>query len=76
LSNQNGKVGLQNYLTISGKLSIKNYLKQNALDYRRLLTIENNLKVKKKVYYVENKHNFPSPQKLFGVCVETNMPKN
>ena len=27
------------------------------------LTIENNLKVEKKVHYFENKQNFPSPQK-------------
>ena len=55
---------------------ITNYLKQNALDYRRHLTIENNLKVEKKVYYFENKHNSPSPQKTFGLRVETNTPKN
>jgi len=40
------------------------------------LTIENKLKVEKKVYYFENKHNFPCPQKMFGVRVETNIPKN
>jgi len=35
------------------------------------------LKVKKKVYYFENTHNFPShPKKDFGVRGETNMPKN
>jgi len=33
------------YPPISGKLSITNYLKQNAIDYRRHMTIENNLKV-------------------------------
>jgi len=76
LSSQYGKICLQKHLPISGKLSITNYLKQNALDYRRHLTIENNLKVEKKVYSFENKHNFPSPQKTFGVRVETNIPKN
>jgi len=50
-------------------------LKQNAVDYRNHLTIENNLKVEKKVYYFENKHNFPSPHKTLGVCVEANIPK-
>ena len=33
LSIQNGEICLQKYLPISGKLSITNYLKQNALDY-------------------------------------------
>jgi len=32
--------------------------------------------VEKKVYYFENKHNFPSPQKNVWVRVETYMPKN
>jgi len=32
-------------LPISGKLSITNYLKQNAVDYRSHPTIEKNLKV-------------------------------
>jgi len=36
-------------------------LKQNTVDYRNHLTIENNLKVEKKLYYFENKYNFPSP---------------
>jgi len=51
----------KNYLPISGKLSITKNLKQNAVDYRNHLTMENNLKVEKKVYYFENKHNIPSP---------------
>jgi len=38
-------------------------LKQTAVDYRNRLTIENNLKVEKKVCCFENKHNFPSAQK-------------
>jgi len=59
---------------ISGKLSITNYSKQNAINYH--LTIENNLNVEKKVYYFESKHNFPSPKKTLGVCVETNIPNN
>jgi len=35
------------------------------------------LKVEKKIYYFENKHNFPPP-KVHGVGlrVETNIPKN
>jgi len=36
-------------------------LKQNAVDYQNHWTIENNLKVEKKLYYFENKHNFSSP---------------
>ena len=61
-SSQNGEICLHKYLPISGKRSITNFLTQNAVDYRSHLTIENNLKVGiKKVYYFENKHNFPSP---------------
>ena len=60
--------------------SVANYqsqkMKQNAVDYRNHLTIENNLKVEKKVYYFENKHNFPFSHKTLGVCVEANTPKN
>jgi len=63
LSSQNGEICLQKYLPINGKLSITNYLTQNAVDYGSHLAIENNLKVEKKVYYFENKHNFPSPTK-------------
>jgi len=63
LSSQNGEICSQKYLPISGKLSITKYLQQNAVDYRSHLTIENNLKIGKKVYYFENKHNFPSPEK-------------
>jgi len=48
---------------ISGKLLITNYLKQNSVGDRSHLTIENNLKVEKKVYYFENKYNFPSSLK-------------
>jgi len=70
------KICLLNYLPICGNLSITKNLKQNAVDYRNQLTIENNLKVEKMVYYFENKHNFPSPHKRLGVCVETNIPKN
>jgi len=40
------------------------------------LTIEITSKVEKKIYYFENKHNFSSPQKMLGVRVETNIPKN
>jgi len=63
LSSQNGEICLQKYVPISGKLSITKYLQQNAVDYISHLTIENNLKIGKEVYYFENKHNFPSPQK-------------
>jgi len=76
LSSQNGKICLQKYLPIGCKLSITNYLKQNAVNYRSHLTIENNLNVEKKVYYFESKHNFPFPKKTRGVCIETNIPKN
>jgi len=40
------------------------------------MTIENNVKVEKKVYYFENRHNFYSPQKNAWVRVETNIPQN
>ena len=63
LSSQNDEICLQKYLPISGKLSITNYLKQNTVDYQSHLTIENNLKVEKKVYYFENRHNFHYPPK-------------
>jgi len=67
LSSQNGQICLQKYLPISGKLSITNYLKQNAVHYRSRLTVENNLKVEEKVYYFENKQNFPStPKNAWG----------
>jgi len=36
---------MQKYLPITGKLSITNYLKQNAIDYQNHLTIQNILKV-------------------------------
>jgi len=39
LSTQNGETCLQKYLPISGNLSISNYLKQNAIDYKSHLTI-------------------------------------
>ena len=55
LSSQNSEICLQKYLPISSKLSITNNLKQNAVDYRNHFTIENNLKVEKKVCYFENK---------------------
>ena len=55
LSSQNGEISLQKYLPISGKLSVTNYLKQSALDYRRHLTIENNMKVEKRYIIVFRK---------------------
>jgi len=52
-------------MPISGKLSITNCLKQNALDYRRHLIIENNVKVEKQVRYIISKTSttFPPPEK-------------
>ena len=67
LSSQNGETCLQKYLPISGKLSITNNLKQNAVDYRNHFTLEDNLKIKKKVCYFENKHNSSPPLKTLGV---------
>jgi len=55
--------------------SITNYLKQNAVDYRSHLTIENNWKAEK-VYYFENKHSFSHAKKTLGIRVGTNIPKN
>jgi len=66
LFSQNEEIYLQKYLPISGKLSITNYLKQNAVDYGSHLTIENNLNVEKRYNTSENKHKFPSPQKRLG----------
>jgi len=63
LSSQNDEICLQKYPPIGRKLSITSYLKQNAADYRSHMTIENNLKVEKKVYYFENRHNFHFPPK-------------
>ena len=41
------------------------------------MTIENNVKVEKTVYYFENKYNFSlPPQKNAWVRAETNIPKN
>ena len=48
LSSQNGELFLHKYLPITSKLSITNYLKENAVDYRSYLTIENDLKVEKR----------------------------
>jgi len=66
LSSQNGEICLQNYLPISGKLSITNNLKQNAVDYRNHLAIENNFKVEKKIYYLKTSTTFPPPKKRLG----------
>jgi len=57
---------LQKYLPIGGKLSITSYLKQNAADYRSHMTIENNSKVEKKVYYFENSTTFTLRQKTLA----------
>jgi len=67
MSSQNGEICLQKYLPTSGKLSITNNFKQKAVDYRNHFTIENNLKIEKKVCYFENKHNFSPPLKTLGV---------
>jgi len=68
---------LQKYLPISGKLSITNYLKQNAVDYRSHLIIENNLKVEKKgILFLKQAQISLPPKKSLGVRVETNVPKN
>jgi len=55
--------------------TITNYLKQNAVDYRSHLTIDNNLKVEEKVCYLENKRNFPH-KKTVGVRAERNIWRN
>jgi len=64
LSSQNGEICLQKYLPFSGKLSITNYLKQNAADYQSHLTIENNLKVEK--MYIISKTSTTFPKKRLG----------
>jgi len=76
LSSQNGETCLQEYLPISGKLSITKYLQQNAVDYRSHLTIENDLKIGKR--YIISKTSITSlpPKKTLGVRAETNIPKN
>jgi len=63
LSSQNGEICLQKYLPISGKLSITKYLQQNAVDYRSHLTLENNLKIGKKVFISKTSITFPPPEK-------------
>jgi len=75
LSGQNGEICLQKYLPISGKLSITNYLKQNAVDYRSHVTIENNVKVEKRYIISKTSTTFPPPHKTLGVHVKTNIPK-
>ena len=76
LSSQNDEICLQKYLSISGKLSITNYLKQNAVDYRSHLTIENNLKVEKRYIISKIGTTFTPPKKTHRVRAETNIPKN
>jgi len=69
LSSQNDEISLQKYLPISGKLLITNNLKQNDVDHRSHLTVENNLKVEKKVYYCISKTSTtlrPTKQKRLG----------
>jgi len=43
----------------AAKVSITNYLKQNAFDYQRHLAIENQLKVERKVFRKTSKTLFP-----------------
>jgi len=74
LSSQTGEICLQKYLPISGKLLITNYLKQNAVDYRSHLTIEDNLQVEKRYIISNTSTTFPNPKKTLRVRVETNTP--
>jgi len=77
LSSKNFEICLQKYLSISGKLSIANYLNKMLLICQSHLTTNNNLKIKKNVYYFENKHNVPySTKKTLEVRVETNITKH
>ena len=76
LSSQSGEICLQKYLPISGKLSITSYLKQNAVDCRSHLTMENNLKVEKGILFRKQAQLSLLKKQTFGVRVETNMPKN
>jgi len=75
-SSQNDEICLQKYLPISGKLSITKYLKQNDVEYRSHLTIENNVKVENRYITSKRSTTFLSPQKMLGVRVETNISKN
>jgi len=64
LSAQNGEICLQKYPPTSGKVSITNYLKQNAFDYQAHLPIENKLR------NFENKHNYPPRKKRMGTSID------
>ena len=66
LSSQNDEICLHKYLPIGGKLSITSYLKQNAADYRSHMTIENNLKVKKRYIISKTGTTFTPPKKRLG----------
>jgi len=66
LSTQNGQICLQKYPPISVKISITNYLKQNAIDYQCHLTIR--LRSEKRSYF-EKKHNSPRPKKRMGTNI-------
>jgi len=65
---------LQKHLPISGKLSITNYFLKMLL-IRKHLTMENNLKVKKRYIISKTSTTFPPRQKTLGERVETNIPK-
>ena len=68
---QNLRSFFTKYLLIRDKISITNYLKQNAVDYRSHLTIENKWKVQKRYNCSENTHSFLSPpKKTLGVPAE------
>jgi len=62
LSSQSGEICLQKYLPVSGKLSTTSYLKQNAVDNRSHLTMENNLKVEKRYIISKTSTTFPPPK--------------
>jgi len=67
LSSQNDEICLQKYLPIIRKLFITSYLKQNAVDYRSHLTIENDLKVEKRYIISKASTTFhPSQKNVWG----------
>jgi len=78
LSSQNGEICLQKDLPISGKLSVTNYLKQNAVLLSKSFDHKKWLEGRKKVYYCISKTSttFPLLPKNAWVRVETNMAKN
>ena len=75
LSSQSCEICLQKYLPISGKLSITNYLKRNAVDYRSHLTIANNLKVEER-YIISKQAQLLPPKNPWGTRIKTNIRKD